>query len=76
LKPAVSGLAQEFPRQVTTVSVQAATPDLREEIAALGFHSHGLVIRSPEGSILWKQADHDVNVEDARQALRELLDRR
>lgn len=72
----MSGLATEFPRQVTTVSIEVATPTTREEIAALGFHSHGLVIRSPEGEMLWKQADHDVNVEDARQALRELLERR
>ena len=75
-KPAVSGLAQEFSRRVETYNVDATTPEARESIAELGFRSHGLVIRSPEGEVLWKQADHAVNVEDARQALRELLARR
>ena len=71
----MSGLAKEFPRRVRTESIEAVSPESREEIAALGFRSHGLVIRSPEGEILWKQADHEVDVEDARQALRELLSR-
>jgi hypothetical protein len=69
----VSGLEEEFPRRVETHNVEATSPEALEAIAELGFRSHGLVIRSPEGEILWKQADHEVNVEDARQALRERL---
>ncbi|HYG62177.1 MAG TPA: hypothetical protein VEL74_06325, partial [Thermoanaerobaculia bacterium] len=70
-----SGLEKEFARRVETRYVVAETPESRELIAELGFRSHGLVIRSLEGEVLWKQADHEVNVEDARQALRELLAR-
>lgn len=73
--PAVSGLEREFSRRVAARNVDATSPEAREAIAALGFRSHGLVIRSPEGEVLWKQADHDVSVEDARQALRELFAR-
>jgi hypothetical protein len=75
LKPAVSGLEKEFSRQVETRSIEATNPESRDAIAELGFRSHGLVIRSPEGEVLWKQADHEVSVDDARQALHELLDR-
>jgi hypothetical protein len=71
----VSGLEKEFSRRIETHYVEAETPEHRELIAELGFRSHGLVIRSPEGQVLWKQADHEVNVEDAREALRELLAR-
>jgi hypothetical protein len=73
--PAVSGLEREFSRRVAARNVEATTPESREIIADLGFRSHGLVIRSPDGAVLWKQADHEVDVEDARQALRELLAR-
>ncbi len=70
----MSGLERDFPGQVEARSVEATTPESRETIAELGFRSHGLVIQSPEGEVLWKQADHDVNVDDARQALTEILE--
>jgi hypothetical protein len=42
-------------------------------IKDLGFQTHGLVIRSPEGKVLWMQKDHDVQMDDIRSALKELL---
>ena len=44
------------------------------DIKKLGFQNHGLVIRSPEGKVLWKQPDHQVKMEDVREAIRELLE--
>ncbi len=73
LKPAVSGLEQEFPGKVAAHNVDATTPEAREAIRGLGFKSHGLVIRSREGNVLWKQADHTVRMESAKGALHEIL---
>jgi hypothetical protein len=73
IMPAVSGLEQEFPGRVTARNVSAAPPDSAREVQALGFRTHGLVIRGPDGGVLWKQADHKVKVDDARAALRRLL---
>jgi hypothetical protein len=73
LKPAVSGLEQDFPGKVTARNVDASTPEASDQIQKLGFISHGLVIRSPEGTVLWKEGDHTVRVEDAREALRRIL---
>lgn len=72
VKPAVSGLEQEFPEEVSAANVDATTPEAREQIATLGFKLHGLVIRSADGSVLWKQPDHEVNIDDVREALRGL----
>jgi hypothetical protein len=66
-------LEQDFPGRVEAATVEATTPESREEIALLGFRDHGLVIRSPAGEVLWKQRDHEVSVDDARQALRDIL---
>ena len=71
--PAVSGLEQEFPGKVTAVNADAMTPEAKEAVKALGFKNHGLVIRSAAGEVLWKQPDHEVNIEDVREALRNIL---
>jgi hypothetical protein len=73
MKPAVSGLKNEFPGKVTPHNVDATLPEAKESIKALGFKSHGLVIRSTDGTVLWKQADHSVRIESVRGALREIL---
>lgn len=72
LKPAVSGFAQEFPGKVTGENVDATTPEGSAAVRELGFESHGLVIRSAEGKVLWKQPDHTVRIDDARAELRRL----
>jgi len=73
LKPAVSGLEQEFAGRVKAHNVDATTSEARKAIQAAGFRSHGLVIRAPDGKVLWKQADHTVRIDDVRSALRDRL---
>ena len=73
LKPAVSGLEQEFPGQLKARNADATTPEARKEIQALGFKNHGLVVKSASGAVLHKQPDHTVNLDDARKAIKELL---
>ena len=72
LTPAVSGLGEEFPGKVTGENVDARSPEGAAAVQELGFKSHGLVIRSADGKVLWKQPDHEVDLEDARQELRRL----
>jgi hypothetical protein len=69
----VSGLEQEFPGRVKAQNVDATTPESKKEVQALGFENHGLVIKSADGKVLWKEADHKVKIEDVRAALKELL---
>jgi hypothetical protein len=73
MKPAVSGLEQEFPGQVKAQNVDATTPEGKKAVQELGFQSHGLVVKSPDGKVLHKEPDHSVNMESVRRALRELL---
>jgi len=73
VKPAVSGLEQEFPGKVKAHNVDATAPESREAIQGLGFKSHGIVIRSTDGKVLWKQPDHTVQVDDVKKALHEIL---
>jgi hypothetical protein len=74
LKPAVSGLEQTYPGKVTARNVDVTTPEARKEIRGLGFKSHGLVIRTTDGKVLWKQADHTVSMIDVNEALHEILE--
>lgn len=71
LKPAVSGLENEFPG-IQARNEDATTPEGRAAVQALGFQSHGLVIRSADGMVLWKQSDHEARIEDARAELARL----
>ncbi len=69
----MSGLEQEFPGAVAARNVDATTPESKAVCQALGFGNHGLVVRAPDGSVLWKQPDHDVDVAAARAAIAELV---
>lgn len=71
--PAVSGLEQEFSGRVEAHNVDATTEESRRVVRDLGFKNHGLVIRSADGKVLWRQADHDVAMEDVRAELRRLM---
>lgn len=71
--PAVSGLEAEFPERVVGRNVDATTEESRKVVGELGFKSHGLVIRSADGTPLWRQADHDVAMDDVRAELRRLI---
>ena len=67
----MSGLEEEFPGRVIASNVDATTPESMRRVEDLGFGNHGLVIRSPKGEVLWKQPDHEVTIDDARQFLSE-----
>ena len=69
----MSGLEQDYKGRVTAENLDATTPENRKIVKELGFDNHGLVIRSPDGKVLWKEPDHDVKVEDVRKELDRLL---
>jgi hypothetical protein len=69
----VSGLEQDFPGKVKARNLDATTPENKKIVKDFGFQSHGLVIRSAGGKTLWKQPDHDVQIEDVRKAIKDLL---
>ena len=71
----MSGLEQDFPGKVKAQNLDATTPENKAIVKELGFKSHGLVIRSSDGKTLWKQPDHDVNMEDVRKAIKDLLNK-
>ena len=73
MKPAVSGLAAEYRGRVRGRNLDATTKTNRRIVRSLGFETHGLVIRSAGGKVLWKQHDHDVRIEDVRRELDRLL---
>jgi hypothetical protein len=73
VQPAVSGLSQEFSEQVVGQNVDAGLPDSVKDVEALGFGNHGLVVRSADGKVLFKQPDHEVNMDEVREAIGRLL---
>ena len=75
LQPAVSGLEKEFPGKVKASNVDASTPEGVAAVKELGFRNHGLVIRDAAGKALWKQPDHQVNLDDVRAAIKELTNK-
>lgn len=69
----MSGLEQEFPGRVRGLNVDATTPEAAGICEELGFNSHGIVIRSGSGEVLWTQPDHDVDIDDVRAQLKRLI---
>ncbi len=69
----MSGLEQEYKGRVRGQNLDATTEENKKIIQSLGFENHGLVIRSADGRVLWKQPDHEVKVEDVRKELGRLL---
>ena len=65
----MSGLEQEYKGKARGQNLDATTPENSKIVKELGFENHGLVIRSAAGKVLWKQADHDVNMEDVRREI-------
>jgi len=74
LMPAVSGLEKEFPGKVKAANVDAFSDEGKKAVSELGFANHGLVIRDAEGKVLFKQADHSVNIDDVRDKLSAILE--
>jgi hypothetical protein len=69
----VSGLEQEYKGGVRGQNLDATTAENKKIVQSLGFENHGLVIRSADSKILWKQPDHQVKIEDVRRELDRLL---
>ena len=69
----MSGLEREYDGRVRGQNLDATTPENKKIIQSLGFENHGLVIRSADGKVLWKQPDHEVKMEDVRRELGRLL---
>ncbi len=69
----MSGLESEFPGKVIARNVDATTPESKQAIRDLGFKNHGIVIRTSTGQVVWKQADHEVKLDDVRVQLRASL---
>jgi hypothetical protein len=66
-------LEQDFPGKVKAQNLDATIPENKKIVKDLGFQSHGLVIRSADGETLWKQPDHDVQMEEVRKAIKDIL---
>jgi hypothetical protein len=73
LTPAVSGLEEEFAGRVVTRNITYETDEAKEIVKELGFKSHGLIVRNESGELLFKQADHDVKIEQVRDKLKQLI---
>ena len=69
----MSGLEREYAGKVRGENLDATTPENTKIVQELGFESHGIVIRSAGGKVLWKEADHMVKMEHVRQQLDRLL---
>ena len=69
----MSGLEKEFEGRAKGQNVDATTAEAKKTVRELGFGTHGLAIRSADGKVLWKQADHEVKMDDVRTALKDLL---
>jgi hypothetical protein len=69
----VSGLETEYKGKVRGQNLDATTEENKKIVHALGFESHGIVIRSAGGETLWKEPDHAVKIEDLRKELDRLL---
>jgi len=68
----VSGLPGEYGTKVRVRTVDSLAPGAPDQIHALGFESHGLVIRRGD-RVVFKAADHRVRIEDVSAALRREL---
>ena len=69
----MSGLESEYKGRVRGQNLDATAPENKKIVQSLGFENHGLVIRSADGKVLWKQPDHEVKIEDVRRELDKLL---
>jgi len=69
----VSGFESDYKGRVRGQNLDATTPENKKVVQSLGFENHGLVIRSADGKVLWKQPDHEVKIEEVRRELDKLL---
>jgi hypothetical protein len=73
---AVRALEAEFPGQVKTVSYDATSPKHARLVRNMEFGDHGFVVRGRRGEVLFKAGGHNANIDQVRQALRQLIDQK
>jgi hypothetical protein len=64
VQTAVSGYEEEFGEGIRVAEVDATTPQAKIVVESLGFKNHGLVVHSGDGEVLFKQPDHEVNLDE------------
>lgn len=64
-----------FAGRVDCVNVDATQAEPAEYVKSLGFKNHGLEIKNGAGESVFKQPDHEVDMEAVKKRLRELIDR-
>ena len=69
----MSGLDQQFGDRIVTQNLDATTPDAVAVVAELGFGNHGIVVRSADGEVLFKQPDHEVDMVEVTRRVGELV---
>ena len=69
----MSGWDTEFEGQVVVHNIDATTPPAPDAVTSLEFNNHGLVIYGADKEVLFKQPDHEVNVDEVRAKVVELL---
>ena len=69
----MSGLDAEYKNKVHGQNLDATAPENKKIVKDLGFTNHGIVIRSADGKVLWKQPDHEVKMEDVHRELDKLV---
>ncbi len=69
----MSGLDAEYKGKVHSQNLDATTEENKKIVRELGFENHGLVIRTADGKVLWKEPDHEVKMEDVRKELDKLV---
>ena len=65
----MSGLEREYSGKVIGENLDATTAENEKVVKGLGFESHGIVIRSADGKVLWKEPDHNVKTDNVRREL-------
>ena len=71
--PAILALEREFPGRVRVRTVDATSSEGARDVQRYDLDGHGMVILSPRGFVLWKQPQHNVDMEDVRRQLTALL---
>lgn len=69
----VGKMPRSFSDRLQTRSVAVEGPEEVEEMTSFGFASHGMVVRSGDGAVLWKRGDDRLDLDEARVALIELI---
>ncbi len=71
-RAAFQAMPDQYPGELSVHTIEHLEPGAAQAVKALGFRSHGLVIRVGD-EIVFRQPDHRVDIEEARAALKRIL---